>query len=60
MTALLVAVLGGLLGAIWTAFQSIQRLEKRTSMLEEAVNELRQKQHIPAYEWEENIEPPKL
>lgn len=60
MTALLVAVCGGLIAAVWTMFQTIQRLEKRTALLEDAVNEMRLKQHIPAYEWDENTEPPKL
>lgn len=60
MTALLVAVCSGLVAAVWTLFQTMQRLEKRTALLEQAVNDLRLKQNIPAYEWDENIEPPKL
>jgi hypothetical protein len=60
VTALLFGVCFALAGAVWTAYQKVQDLEQRTSRLEDAVNELRLKQSIPAYEWDENIEPPKL
>lgn len=60
MTIVLFVACGALAGAVWTAYQAIQRLEKRTALLEDAVNDLRLKQNIPAYEWDENIEPPKL
>lgn len=60
MTNLLLAICVGAIATIWGLFHSQQRLMKRVEVLEELVNELRQKQHIPAYEWDENTEPPKL
>lgn len=60
MLEALVVVVGGLVFATWTVFRSMDRLERRVSALEEQLIAALQKQHIPAYEWDENIDPPKL
>ncbi len=38
MTTVLVAICGGLIGAVWTLFKAVQRLEKRLERAERVLD----------------------
>jgi uncharacterized membrane protein len=59
VTGLLFALMAAF-WAIWTLAKKLDAHAERIQALETKLWTLDQKSKIPAYEWDENIEPPKL
>lgn len=59
ITGLLFCV-AGLAWALWGLAKTVDKQKEQIDALQARLWEMSHKQHIPAYEWDENIEPPKL